>query len=108
NESLTSEQTETMAKQLLGDSFMTFKQFGEYDFAYEIKNVSRFRMNVFQQKGSISIAARVISSEIPTIEQLQLPEILQSLMLRPNGLILVTGPTGSGKSTTLAAMIDYV
>ncbi|HLS24108.1 MAG TPA: type IV pilus twitching motility protein PilT [Pseudogracilibacillus sp.] len=107
-EKLTTEQTEMMARQLLGDRWEYFLEQKELDFAYEIEGVSRFRLNVFHQKGAVSIAARVIPEIIPTIEQLELPMILQSLMTRPHGLILVTGPTGSGKSTTLAAMIDFV
>lgn len=108
NEALTPEQTETMAKKVLGFNWEAFQQLGEFDFAYNLENVARFRINAFKQKGNISIAARVISTEIPTIEQLQMPAILNDLSLKPQGLILVTGPTGSGKSTTLAAMIDYV
>lgn len=107
DEMLSSEQTEMMARQLLGKQWETFLENREHDFAYEIEGVSRFRMNLFHQKGAVSLAARVIPREIPTVEQLDLPLILQSLMTRPHGLILVTGPTGSGKSTTLAAMIDY-
>lgn len=108
NQPLTDEQIEMMARQLLGKRWEQFLKDREFDFAYEIEGVSRFRMNIFHQKGSISVAARVISEKIPTIEQLELPLILNSLVMRPHGLILVTGPTGSGKSTTLAAMIDYV
>src|SRR5690625_1600336 len=108
NQPLTDEQIEMMARQLLGKRWEQFLKDREFDFAYEIQGVSRFRMNIFHQKGSISVAARVISEKIPTIEQLELPLILNSLVMRPHGLILVTGPTGSGKSTTLAAMIDYV
>lgn len=108
NQPLTDEQIEVMARQLLGKRWEQFLKDREFDFAYEIEGVSRFRMNIFHQKGSISVAARVISEKIPTIEQLELPLILNSLVMRPHGLILVTGPTGSGKSTTLAAMIDYV
>lgn len=108
NQPLTDEQIEMMARQLLGKRWEQFLKDREFDFAYEIEGVSRFRMNIFHQKGSISVAARVISKKIPTIEQLELPLILNSLVMRPHGLILVTGPTGSGKSTTLAAMIDYV
>lgn len=105
---LTNEHTELMARELLGNHWDDFLQNREHDFAHEIKGVSRFRLNAFHQKGAVSIVARVIPREIPTIEQLEMPMILQSMMTRPHGLILVTGPTGSGKSTTLAAMIDYV
>src|SRR5699024_2117828 len=108
NEPLSPKQTKTIARQLLGKRWELFIEEKECDFAYEIADVSRFRINIFYQKGTISMAARIIPREIPTIEQLELPAILQALMTRPHGLILVTGPTGSGKSTTLAAMIDYV
>lgn len=106
--SITKEDTEDMAKTVLGRHWESFVELGEFDFAYHIEGVARFRMNAFKQKGNISIAARVIATEIPTIEQLQMPAVLNDLALRAQGLILVTGPTGSGKSTTLAAMLDYV
>src|SRR5699024_1202928 len=105
---LTKEDTEDMAKTVLGRHWESFVELGEFDFAYHIEGVARFRMNAFKQKGNISIAARVIATDIPTIEQLQMPTVLNDLALRAQGLILVTGPTGSGKSTTLAAMLDYV
>lgn len=105
---LLSADTEKMAKKVLGKRWGTFQETGEIDFAYYIENVARFRINAFKQKGNISIAARVIPTDIPTIEHLQMPDILNSLALKHQGLILVTGPTGSGKSTTLAAMIHYV
>lgn len=108
SQALRAEDTEQMARELLAEQWEVFLQTKEIDLAYEVKGVSRFRLNIFNQKGAISIAARVIPREIPTIEQLELPLVLQSLMTRPYGLILVTGPTGSGKSTTLAAMIDYL
>src|SRR5699024_2994512 len=97
-----------MAKKLLGQNWEAFIEAGEFDFAYHIENVARYHVNAFKQKGNISLAARVIPTEIPTIEKLEMPLILNDLAIKPQGLILVTGPTGSGKSTTLAAMIDYV
>lgn len=105
---LTKEMTEKMARHLLGNQWDNFSITGDYDFAYEIANISRFRVNVFKQKEAISLAARVIGTDIPSIEQLRLPEILKQLATKPHGLILVTGPTGSGKTTTLASMIDYI
>lgn len=81
---------------------------GEVDFAYALPSVARFRVNAFRQRGSYALAFRVISTGIPTIKQLQLPEVLYDLADKPRGLVLITGPTGSGKSTTLAAMIDYI
>jgi twitching motility protein PilT len=80
----------------------------ELDFAYSIPGVSRFRANVFQQRNSMGAVFRVIPIKIPTIEELALPKVCTYLAERPRGLVLVTGPTGSGKSTTLAAMIDHV
>ncbi|WP_277749492.1 type IV pilus twitching motility protein PilT [Oceanobacillus halophilus] len=80
----------------------------ELDFSYGIAGVSRFRMNVFFQRGELSLAIRTIPSSIPTIEELQLPYVTKEIMHYPQGLVLVTGPTGSGKSTTLASMIHYM
>ncbi len=80
----------------------------ELDFAYGIHGVARFRVNVALQKGTISLAFRRLYWMIPTIEELGLPEVCKVLALKSDGLILITGPTGCGKSTTLAAMIDYL
>jgi twitching motility protein PilT len=80
----------------------------ELDFAYSIPGVSRFRANVFQQRNSMAAVFRVIPLHIPTIEELQLPQVCRYLADRPRGLVLVTGPTGSGKSTTQAAMINHI
>lgn len=80
----------------------------ELDFSYSIAGVSRFRGNIMQQRGTLSVALRVIPYEIPTFESLKLPSCVADLCNLPRGLILITGPTGSGKSTTLAAMIDYI
>jgi twitching motility protein PilT len=80
----------------------------ELDFAYSIPGVSRFRANVFQQRNSMGAVFRVIPIDIPTLEDLNLPKVCTMLAERPRGLVLVTGPTGSGKSTTLAAMINHI
>lgn len=80
----------------------------ELDFAYSIPGVSRFRANVFQQRNSMGAVFRVIPIKIPTLEELSLPKVCRYLAERPRGLVLVTGPTGSGKSTTLAAMINHI
>jgi twitching motility protein PilT len=80
----------------------------ELDFAYSIPGVSRFRANVLQQRNSMGAVFRVIPIEIPTLEELGLPKVCKYLAERPRGLVLVTGPTGSGKSTTLAAMLDKI
>jgi len=80
----------------------------ECDLSINISNKGRFRINVFQQRGGINIAVRYIPIEVPTIEQLNLPVVLKKIAENRRGLVLVTGPAGSGKSTTLAAMIDYI
>lgn len=80
----------------------------ELDFAYSIPGVSRFRANIFQQRNSMGAVFRVIPIKIPTMDELALPKVCKFLAERPRGLVLVTGPTGSGKSTTLAAMIDHI
>jgi twitching motility protein PilT len=80
----------------------------EVDFAFGIEGISRFRGNVFIQRGSLSTVVRAIPWKIPTVEQLHLPKICSTFPTKPKGLILVTGPTGSGKSTSLAAIIDRI
>lgn len=80
----------------------------ELDFAYQVNGVGRFRVNVYLQRGAISLVCRSVQTQIPGIDDLGLPEVCKSLVLRHSGLIVVTGPTGCGKSTTLAAMIDYL
>jgi len=90
------------------DKIKTFEETGDIDFAYEIPNLARYRANYFQQKWGIGAVFREIPSTIMTVEQLGLPSVLNKLSMLHKGLVLVTGPTGSGKSTTLAAMIDHV
>jgi twitching motility protein PilT len=85
-----------------------FEEDLELDFSFGIKNIARFRGNLFNQRGSVAGVFRMIPFEIKTFEQLQLPPILRKLCERPRGLILVTGPTGSGKSTTLATMLNLI
>ena len=85
-----------------------FKQTGEVDFSHTIHGLSRFRVNAFRQRGSVAIAVRLIPEQVPTLDQLDLPEVVGALARKPRGLILVTGPTGSGKSTTMAAMINQI
>jgi twitching motility protein PilT len=80
----------------------------ELDLTYELKGKARFRANVYYQGGSIAYAVRLIPADIPKLEDLNLPKTLRDLTNKPNGLVLVTGPTGSGKSTTLASMIDVI
>lgn len=80
----------------------------ELDFSYGIEGLSRFRVNFYKDKGNYAAAFRTITSQVPSFEKLGLPDIVRTTAEKPRGLILVTGPTGSGKSTTLAAMIDYI
>lgn len=86
----------------------TLDEKGEVDFSYGIPNVSRFRVNIYRQRKSMTAAIRIINTSIPTLESLGFPTIMQELAVKPRGLILVTGPTGSGKSTTLAAMVNFI
>jgi twitching motility protein PilT len=85
-----------------------YKQTNEVDLAYGVPGLGRFRVNVFQQRGTLGVVLRVIPFKIMTIEQLMLPKILEKICGEQRGLVLVTGTTGSGKSTTLAAMIDHI
>jgi len=80
----------------------------ELDFAYSVPGIARFRVNVMRQRGTISICFRLVPTDIASIEALGLPVITKDLILKPRGLILVTGPTGSGKSTTMASMLNYL
>ncbi|GKV66536.1 MULTISPECIES: type IV pilus twitching motility protein PilT [unclassified Sporosarcina] len=106
---LNEEDTQEIAYQTVPEKMMAaFKEAGQIDYSYEIAGVSRFRVNAFQQRGAISLAFRTIPTKIPTIEDLLMPNTLKNLADTAQGLILVTGPTGSGKSTTLAAMIRYM
>ena len=85
-----------------------FEESREADLAYGVAGLGRFRVNVFQQRGSIGIVFRVIPFGVKTAEQLHLPPVIQKIARENRGLILVTGTTGSGKSTTLAAMIEQI
>ena len=80
----------------------------ELDFGYTLPGVGRLRCNAAQQQGSISLAIRLLPPKIPTIDELELPEICRQLVMKPRGLVRVTGPTGSGKTTTMAAMIQHL
>ncbi|MEO0122841.1 MAG: PilT/PilU family type 4a pilus ATPase [candidate division WOR-3 bacterium] len=109
SESLTPEVLKTMAYQIMTPSQQqTFERMKEMDFAIGVRGVGRFRVNIFLQRGSIAIAMRAIPMSVKRIDELNLPPILKEISLKPRGLILVTGTTGSGKSTTLAAMIEHI
>ncbi|PYZ93635.1 type IV pili twitching motility protein PilT [Salipaludibacillus keqinensis] len=98
-----------MTEALLPSSHMyILKDKGEVDFSYGIPKVSRFRINAYYQRSHISLAIRVIPTSIPTLEELQMPQILTKISEKKQGLVLVTGPTGSGKSTTLASMLKHI
>jgi twitching motility protein PilT len=88
------------------DKIKTFEETGDLDFSYEIPGLARYRSNFFRQKNGIGAVFREIPSEILSVEQLGLPPVISRLAMLPRGLVLVTGPTGSGKSTSLAAIID--
>jgi twitching motility protein PilT len=90
------------------DQRRVFEEMRDLDFAIEIGEIARFRVNVFIQRNGEGAVFRVIPTQIRTFQELGLPEVVRNLASRENGLVLVTGPTGSGKSTTLAAMIDYI
>jgi twitching motility protein PilT len=106
-EPLTEEDIESVARQLLDDTqWQRFRQTKELDFAHSIEGVGRFRVNLFQQRGSTGAAFRVIPNEIRDLDTLGLPRVVGDFAQLQRGLVLVTGPTGSGKSTTLASIID--
>jgi twitching motility protein PilT len=106
---LAPETTQSLAYSVLTDAQKKkFEETWELDLAFGLRGVGRFRCNVFNQKGAVGAVFRLIPERIRTLEELGLPPVLAQLADRPRGLVLVTGPTGSGKSTTLAAMIDRV
>ncbi len=109
-EALTAENLNMLLDEIIEDPATKnrFLEEKELDFGYELKEKGRFRVNAYFQRNSVALAIRLIPIEIPKIEDLNLPLSLKELTRKPHGLILVTGPTGSGKSTTLAAMIDVV
>jgi twitching motility protein PilT len=103
------EHTVAVARTILNEKqWAELEARGDLDCSYSLPGVARFRVNVMRQRGSISLVLRYIPERIPALADLGLPEICRTLASKPRGLVLVTGPTGSGKSTTLAAMIDYI
>lgn len=108
-ESLSSDQVRRMIESMVSDSQKAeFVAEKELDLAYSVPGISRFRVNVHLQRGSWGASIRIIPSRPYTIDELKLPPILKDLALKPRGLVLVTGPTGSGKSTTLAAVVNHI
>ncbi|MDQ1402472.1 MAG: twitching motility protein PilT [Actinomycetota bacterium] len=106
---VTVEETIAMAAAIMRpDIAEVFERRHEADFAYSLDGVGRFRVNVFQQRGSVALIFRLVATSAANFEALGLPEVVGRLALESRGLVLVTGPTGSGKTTTLAAMIDHI
>jgi twitching motility protein PilT len=103
--------TVRLARDIIGDNptaLRALKEQGACDLSYALAERARFRVNVFRQRGSYAIVMRVIASRVPTLAELNLPKALADIAVLKNGIVLVTGPTGSGKSTTLAAIIDLI
>jgi twitching motility protein PilT len=101
--------TEELLKEIIPEKLVEeFEEDGEADFSYTVQGVGRFRVNAFRQRGSISLVMRFIPFGVPRLEDLRLPEVIGTLAREERGIILVTGTTGSGKSTTLASMLDLV
>jgi len=102
-------ETKQLAYSVLTDAQKKrFEETLELDFSFGIKGLARFRVNMFNQRGAVGAVYRLIPEKIRSFQELNLPQVLTTLAERPRGLVLVTGPTGSGKSTTLAAMIDKI
>lgn len=106
---LTGEDTKKLAYSMLSEKQkLKFEQASELDFSFGIESMSRFRCNIFMQRGNIAVVLRQIPYEVKSFEELGLPKVISEFAKLPRGLVLVTGPTGSGKSTTLAAIIDKI
>jgi twitching motility protein PilT len=106
---LTAEDTESMVREVLREDLQSqFAQTNEADFAYSIPGVGRYRVNTFRQRGSAGLVFRRVNAGAIGLDDLGLPDVIGRLAMEPRGLVLVTGPTGSGKTTTLAAMIDKI
>ena len=101
--------TEDIIRDIMPENLLKeFEENGEADFSYTVRGVGRFRVNAFRQRGSVSIVMRFIPFGVPKFEDLNLPDAIATLAKEERGIILVTGTTGSGKSTTLASMINLV
>lgn len=108
-EPLTSEDTDRLMKSITSQSHQEkLKQLGGSDFGFSFGTQARFRVSIFRQRGSVGMVLRTIPNSLLTLEQIGLPAKIKDLLFKPRGLVLVTGPTGSGKSTTLASMIDII
>ncbi len=101
--------TEAMARTIMTNEQWTRSlQPGEIDFSYSVPGTTRLRVNVYRQRGCCSIATRLVPNSVPDLDRLHLPSVVTTFAQKPHGLVLVTGPTGSGKSTTLAALINHI
>lgn len=108
-EKMLPEEVEQICFTLMNDSHkVTFERDGEVDFSWSVPQLNRYRVNVYRQRSSCAAALRMINAKIPTFEEMRLPDVFKDLAMKPRGLVLVTGPTGSGKTTTLAAMTGYI
>jgi twitching motility protein PilT len=108
-EAISSDQLEEMVQEILSkEQKAFFAEHGAIDFAYTMNDIDRFRVNIFRQRGKISIAARRVTSDIPPFESLFLPPVVEDIAQLHEGLVLVTGVTGSGKSTTIASMLNWI
>ncbi len=108
--SLTAENTEAVVKMITENIYppVDVEKLHQWDGSYSLQGVSRFRVNIYRQRSTLAIVLRAIPFDIPTVESLNLPEVLNEIALEERGIVLVTGVTGSGKTSTLAAMINYV
>lgn len=107
-EKLDTVDTDRLSREILGENYEKYMEIGEIDMSFSIAGLGRFRANVFKQRGSNAIVLRVVGLKIPTLSRLNFPPIINKLLTYKKGLNLVTGPTGCGKSTTLAAMINEI
>ncbi|WP_226535986.1 type IV pilus twitching motility protein PilT [Fictibacillus halophilus] len=109
SEPLKPEDTQQVAQIVIDEKYYPeFEEIGEIDISYGIQGLSRFRVNAYRQRSCVSLAFRIIPTSIPSMDDLALPEAVRKMANKHQGLVLVTGPTGSGKSTTLASMIDFM
>ncbi|MFH0790810.1 MAG: type IV pilus twitching motility protein PilT [Candidatus Omnitrophota bacterium] len=108
-ESLTSEDTQRLMKSITSEEYQRkVQEVGGVDFGFAFGDIARFRVSVYKQKGFFGMVLRLIPSQVMSFEEIGLPEMVKDLLNKPRGLILLTGPAGSGKTTTLATMVDYI
>jgi len=107
-EVLSQEIVKKYSKEILGEDYLIYNEVGEMDILYTLPDVGRYRVNIYKERGFDTIAIRVIPVKVPTLEDLNMPTIMKEFTNKKDGLILITGPTGSGKSTTMAAMINEI